>query len=181
MTDFFSLKIPELKNYLHERGVTCSIGRKPDLVRLCELAEELNLEIIPADDGGDYQVMDTKRRTVQLLGNSVELPSPTEVNSWQKKLNTVPDIQPYDVFIYLMTYCKWENHRLQNYKHDNGFRLFSSNHINNVHISSVFEHEYMYIKASCVPETRQSSNPYTAWLLVHQSGRVMSGGCTCVA
>ena len=36
----------------------------------------------------------------------------------------------------------------------NGFRLFfSSNHIDNVHISSVFEHDYMYIKVSCVPET----------------------------
>ena len=96
MTDFFSLKIPELKNYLHERGVTCTIGRKPDLVRLCELAEELNLEIIPADDGGDYQVMDTKRRTVQLLGNNVELPSPTVVNSWQKTL-----CQIYNLMMFL--------------------------------------------------------------------------------
>ena len=62
------------------------------MVRLCELAEELNLEIIPVDDVGDYKIMDKRRRTVQLNDNSVEIPSPTEVNSWQKKLNTVPDI-----------------------------------------------------------------------------------------
>ena len=31
--------------------------------------------------------------------------------------------------------------------------FFSSNHIDNVHISSVFEHDNMYIKVSCVPET----------------------------
>ena len=34
------------------------LGRQVDLVRLCGLAEELNLEIIPADVGGDYKVMD---------------------------------------------------------------------------------------------------------------------------
>ena len=58
--------------------------------------------------------------------DDVELPSATDVNSWQKKLNTLTDIQPYDVFIYLMTYCIWENHRLQNYKHAKGFRFFQA-------------------------------------------------------
>ena len=66
MTDFYSLKVPELKQYQHERGVICSLGRKLDFVRLCELAEELNL-IIPADDWGDYKVMDKRRRTVQSM------------------------------------------------------------------------------------------------------------------
>ncbi|XP_078312870.1 prominin-1-A-like [Crassostrea virginica] len=62
--------IPELKQYQHERGVISSLGRKLDFVRLCELAEELNL-IIPADDWGDYKVMDKRRRTVQLNDNKL--------------------------------------------------------------------------------------------------------------
>ena len=74
MTDFYSLKVPELKQYQHERGVISSLGGKLDFVRLCELAEELNL-IIPADDWGDYKVMCKRRRTVQLNDNSVEIPS----------------------------------------------------------------------------------------------------------
>lgn len=44
--NFFGLQVPELKKFLQDRGITCSLGRKIELVRLCELAEELNLEVI---------------------------------------------------------------------------------------------------------------------------------------
>ena len=57
MTDFYSYKIPELKQYLHERGFICSLGLKLDLIRLyVNLARSLHLEIIPADDGWDYKL-----------------------------------------------------------------------------------------------------------------------------
>ena len=43
---FDALKVPELKDFLQERGVTCHLYNKSHLVRLCNLASELNLEII---------------------------------------------------------------------------------------------------------------------------------------
>lgn len=180
--DFYSYRLPELREFLQERGVKCSLSKKIELVRLCELAVELNLEIIIAkNDVDDYKVMDLKRRTVEVNGVNAVISSPTEVKTWHKHLGNLPDIQTYDILIFLMTYCKWDNQRLQTYKNDNGFRLFSANHIDHVQISEVLEHDYFYIKASCVPETRQTSDPYCVWVLIHQSGRVLSGGCTCVA
>lgn len=80
-----------------------------------------------------------------------------------------------------MTYCKWDSHRLQSYKNDNGFRLISSNHIEHVQISETFQNNYMYIKSDCIPETRQTSDPYKTCVLARQSGQIVSGGSTCVA
>lgn len=41
---FYGFQVPELKMFLQDRGISCSIGRKLDLVRLCVLAEELQLD-----------------------------------------------------------------------------------------------------------------------------------------
>ena len=39
MTNLYSLKVPELKQYLHEGGVICSLGRKLDLIKIpCEVS-----------------------------------------------------------------------------------------------------------------------------------------------
>lgn len=43
--DFFCWKVPDLKKYLQARGIQCSFGRKIELVRLCELADELKLKV----------------------------------------------------------------------------------------------------------------------------------------
>jgi hypothetical protein len=44
--DFFRRQVPDLKVYLQQRGITCHLYRKPDLVKLCELAQELQLETV---------------------------------------------------------------------------------------------------------------------------------------
>ena len=39
MTNLYSLKVPELKQYLHERGVICRLGRKLDLIKIpCDVS-----------------------------------------------------------------------------------------------------------------------------------------------
>lgn len=171
---FYSYRVPELREFLQERRVNCSLSKNIELVWLCELAVELNLEIIAKYVVNDYKVMDLKR-TVKVIGVYVVILSLTEMKTWQKHISNLQDIHTYAILIFLMTYCTWDNQRLQTYKNDNGFQLFSANH---VHISEVLEHDYFYIKASCVPETRQTSDPYCVWVFIHQSGRVLSGGCT---
>jgi deoxyribodipyrimidine photolyase len=44
--DFFRWQVLDLKEYLQHRGVTCHLYRKHELVKLCELAQELDLEKI---------------------------------------------------------------------------------------------------------------------------------------
>ena len=179
--NFNAWNVPELKRYLSDRGISCSLQRKIDLLRLCELANEIDLEILSQED--DYDVMDRKRRTIVTeKRDEVVLEKVTEIQEWNKDLRSLPDIEYCDILIYLLQYCKWPEQRLKNYKNDNGYRLFQANHIDNVTISPLIRDSYMYVKASCVPETRQSSAPYSAWILIqHGTGEVISGGCTCVA
>jgi len=51
--DFFGWQVPDLKGYLQQRDITCHLYRKPDLVKLCELAQELQLET--ATSTNDYE------------------------------------------------------------------------------------------------------------------------------
>jgi deoxyribodipyrimidine photolyase len=44
--DFFRWQVSDLKEYLQHRGITCHLYRKHELVKLCELAQELDLEKI---------------------------------------------------------------------------------------------------------------------------------------
>jgi hypothetical protein len=53
--------VPQLKEFLKCRGRTRSLARKAELLRLCELALELQLEVIANDD---YVDMVSSRRTV---------------------------------------------------------------------------------------------------------------------
>ena len=59
--DMWRFNVPQLKKFLKCRGITCSLARKAELLRLCDLALELKLDVIANDD---YVDMDSSRRTV---------------------------------------------------------------------------------------------------------------------
>ncbi|XP_069116847.1 uncharacterized protein [Argopecten irradians] len=177
--DFHSWNVPELKNFLQERGISCSLSRKHELLRLCELAFELKLETLISPD--DYEQMDEKRRTVVTDEDTVVVPELSKVTGWSACLKCLPDIDSCDTLIYLMRFCKWGEDRLRAYKNDNGYRLFLANHIDNVIISDILQGHFRYVKATCVPETRQTAKPYDVWVLIRDTGEILSGGCTCVA
>lgn len=87
---FYSYRVPELREFLQERRVNCSLSKNIELVWLCELAVELNLEIIAKYVVNDYKVMDLKR-TVKVIGVNVVILSLTEMKSWQKHLSNLQD------------------------------------------------------------------------------------------
>ena len=176
--DFNTWTVPDLSNYLKERGVSVSLRRKLEIVRLCELAKELDLEVVSAVD--DYHVMDTTRRTVKTSIGERVLPDVMALTDWTRSLSNLPDIDFCYIFIYLMKHCGWQEERLKSYKNDNGHRLFLSNHIDNVMLASELFDNYQYVRATCVPETRQSAVPYNTWLLLKNTGEIHSGGCSCV-
>lgn len=99
-----------MREILQERGVNCPLSQnKFELVLFCELSVELNLEIIARYDVNDYKVMDLKRRTVEVNGVNVVIPSPTEMKTWQSHLDYLPDTHTYDILIFLVIYCMWDN------------------------------------------------------------------------
>ena len=176
--DFEKMLVPELKSYLIDRGITCSIYRKGALVRLCQTAFELDLDIIATPD--DYQDMDKLRRTVVVNEKSVILPSITEVDEWHTDLQKLPGIESYDVLISLLKKRGWTEERLANMKKDNGYKLYLENHITDVCLHLIPNTDYVYIKSYCIPETRQTESPYITWTIVRNNGFVHCAGCTCV-
>ncbi|CAG2247496.1 unnamed protein product [Mytilus edulis] len=172
-SDFKNKNVPEIKQFLKNRGVKTTGYKKSKLV---ELAEEAELQKIPAFEPDNYIFANKIRRTV----DGVELPHPKTVIDWSDDLNTIPIIEAFDVNHYLKNICNWTNERLKGYKNDNSYRLHSNGHIRDVR-QSKFHSDIHYVKAACVPEERQSADPYEVWIVVLFDGSIHSAECTCVA
>lgn len=69
---------------------------------------------------------------------------------------------------------------VKNYKSDNAYQLYMCGHVSDVRLCQC-DSNYMYVKGSCIPETRQAERPYDSWILLDNTGSIHSGGCTCVA
>ena len=65
MEDFNAYQVPALKHYLCTKGITTSIYRKADLIKLCELAREIDLEDIQTED--DYVDKDCSSKNCRRL------------------------------------------------------------------------------------------------------------------
>lgn len=103
--DYFCWQIPDLKKYLQARGIQCSLGRKIELVRLCELADELKLEIVKLPDEEnekEYADFDQFRRSVTIVSERVILKPMNKINDWNIDLSKIPDVASFDVLIYIV-------------------------------------------------------------------------------
>ena len=151
---------------------------KKHLVKLCKLAVEIELEDQTGDNAEEYETFDLQRRTV----NDVVLKKVDEIppNEWCHDLKTIPDIDTADVFVWLLG-TGWNQDRLKCYKYDNGYKLFTNNHIDKVCIHHIPNTDCIYIKCQTTPQTRQNAAPYQTWILVGTDGNIHSGGCACVA
>lgn len=90
---------------------------------------------------------------------------------------SVPDFESCDVLVYLMRWCGWTHERLRLYKQDNGYRLHMACHIDDVKAAYHLHQEYIYLRATCMPETRQNAQPYDVWILANKTtGEILSGG-----
>jgi len=158
--DMWRFNFPQLKEFLKCRGITCSLARNVELVRLCELALELKPEVIANDD---YVDIDSPRRIVidsDTNNNSqMILRSVRDVEKWEDELSKLQDIGNSDILVYFLKYCAWDEKRLKQYKHDNGFKLYNADHTSGVQLADIST-DFSYIKGFCVPETRQSADHY---------------------
>ncbi|XP_076095702.1 uncharacterized protein LOC143066777 [Mytilus galloprovincialis] len=174
--------VNNLKGFLQKRGVTCYFYRKDHLVKLCDLALELQLPILNEENDvePDITISSLTRRTLVIGGKEVIAPEVSSV-VWSVDLRFIPNIEIGDILVYMLNYCGWSGDKLKSYKRDNGYQLFQANHIDSVKISPQFDGNCYYVGGTCVPETRQKECPYDVWILVRPSGEIVSGGCSCVA
>ncbi|CAG2217390.1 unnamed protein product [Mytilus edulis] len=173
--------VNDLKGFLQKRGVTCYFYRKDHLVKLCDLALELQLPILNEENDmePDITISSLTRRTLVIGGKEVIAP---EVSSivWSADLRFIPNIEIGDILVYMLYYCGWSSDKLITRTMVIN-ELFRANHIDSVKISPQFDGNCYYVGGTCIPETRQKESPYDVWILVRPSGEIVSGGCSCVA
>ena len=96
--DFFRWQVPDLKEYLQHRCITCHLHRKHELVKLCELAQdwqELDLEKITSTN--DYELSQVNRRTITENGVTQVVCEIGQVPIWSSDLKLLPNIEQCDI------------------------------------------------------------------------------------
>jgi hypothetical protein len=98
--------------------------RKHELVKLCELAQELDLEKITSTN--DYELSQINRRTITENGVTQVVCEIGQVPIWSSDLKLLPNIEQCDILF--IKKCDWNDDidRLKLYKKDNGNALFTS-------------------------------------------------------
>jgi hypothetical protein len=93
--DFFRWQVPDLKEYLQHRGTACYLYRKHELVKLCELAQELDLEKITSTN--DFELSQVNRRTITENGVTHFVCEIGQVPIWSSVLKRLPNIEQCDI------------------------------------------------------------------------------------
>ncbi|XP_070547577.1 uncharacterized protein [Ptychodera flava] len=178
--DLKTLKFAELKEFLKIRGISRQGATKAVLLQLAENAINLNVPNL-AVEPDDFESERRKRRTVKISGREVELVDIRAVRNWGENLKFLPDVDLIRISSYLRSVCRWSDERLVNYRKDNGHKLFVDGHVYGVKIHFISGTEFIYVKCCCVRETSQTAKPYETWILMASDGRLLTGGCDCVA
>ncbi|CAG2220106.1 unnamed protein product [Mytilus edulis] len=160
--NFKNYSVQELRSYLQSRLIAATKFNKRKLIELAEYAHDLKLEIIEEDDYKD--LCKERRRISTKEGQSHYVIDVSEVKDWTVDLRGVPSVETGDIMIYLLSTCQWSDDRLRDYKQDNGYKLYMCNHISDVKLYKTDTLGYMYVHANCLPETRQSADPYNTWV-----------------
>lgn len=94
-------------------------------------------------------------------------------------LTNIPNIECYDVLLYFMGPCGWNTEQLRNYKTEKGYCLVG--HLDKVKAAYYAQADqmYFYLRSTCKSQTRPKV--YDIWVLVKNTGEIMTGRCTCKA
>ncbi|XP_070557660.1 uncharacterized protein [Ptychodera flava] len=172
------MEAPQLRNLLTSRGLTCNDASKEKMVRLAELAIELDIRAIQHDD---RQRRRLSKDDLSGRKKPATLPNPETITEWDSNLRSLPPIVIADVMIYLWDTCQWTRDRMAKYRKDSGHRLFVNGHITDVKQYRVPHTQYIYVTSACRRDTSHPRDkPYRMWLLMKTNSEIICGGCNCV-
>lgn len=128
---------------------------------------------------GDSKKEDESRTVAEQDKTIPNLVPFDEVIIWSGDLTNIPNIECYDVLLYFMGPCGWNTERLRNYKTEKGYCLVG--HLDKVKAAYYAQTDqmYFYLRSTCKSQTRPKV--YDIWVLVKNTGEIMSGRCTCKA
>ena len=176
MVDIERINFQPLEMFLNDRFITTT-GYKKD--KLCVLARKAVQHYVQPKAADDHEDSLAKRRKLQ----GGEMP-PTDQCTFSKDLTFLPGLDLVHVTVYLASHCKWPTTKLGSYQKNKSCLLFKDRHIMEVEISqrvAVGSEDHVYVKGSCRPQTRQSAQPYSTWVLMSSACVVNSASCSCTA
>ena len=124
---FKTKSIAALKQYLKDRGVVFSDQRKPALVKLCENASELEIEVDP--DGLVEDRAEVIRQ--KLCFADVCLRCPDSI-SGTCSLSCVANLSIFDIYNYLLKFRDYDHATLRAYHQMEGYTMFKDGYVTKI-------------------------------------------------
>lgn len=183
-------KVPALKQYLQQRGISTA-GTKKMLVARAFAAWEWNMPIkLSPCEYSAQKIYDVSQAL--LMSTGCELPNPSSLSDWvaeDESIQNWPPTMIQDIGIFLERLDpsrdkdSFSKRLLSEYKDQKAFSYFSSNWLFDVHYHPISPQSvYCFMKAKCRPSMRLDDVPHEAWVAVEKSsGEIQSAHCTCFA
>lgn len=179
--DFDSWHVIDLQKFLKERGVSYSKSRKCDLVELCKLARENNLEVDPNcfKDSIDEQIKEKLRYAGRVI------PHP-DLLKGTADLSHIPSINNFDVYDYLKQSEAYPGNQLRDFKNLHGYKLYQSGYVEMVEVTYNVVGDGVHVVKFSVKPTQRKEDPinhvpfYKGWIiLVPSPPFIQTAFCAC--
>ncbi|KAM7282602.1 uncharacterized protein ISCGN_002748 [Ixodes scapularis] len=121
-------------------------------------------------DGLDFLVLD----------GSVPYVHPKEVSIWEDNMKSWPPIEKPDIIFYLLHSKACDLQEVRAYKSLDSYNYLSSGLVGTV-LGHRISDQLCYLKAEVGRSQSFNAAPHKAWVCMHSTGRVVTGGCSCMA
>lgn len=175
--DFDAMKVPELRKYLLDRGVSVSGYLKKTLVEIASAVEKLSLPV----------TSDLFEQDKSLIIHDMVIPNPFDVKA-ENDFTRSPPFGLFDIFNFLIFHSTdYDKQGLAAYKSFEDFRLFHDGYVESLLMTSL-EHEGIHIyKAKVRPtmkiKTDEKKDFYDLWFILEgrgsNRGSVLKARCLC--
>ena len=177
-SNFNVMRVPQLRDYLRDRGISVTGYNKLQLTRLAEVACEIGL---PTDV--DLHQCTTISEKVKALG--LEFNDPFSLSGYSDDLTSIPCVSIYDIFNFLIARrSDYDRRKIKAYKSYEDYRLFNDGHVETVTFNPLtLDNKYCVFKCSVKPTQKEMSylnkSHYDLWIIMEKTGEIVLAFCQC--
>lgn len=181
--EFKNKGVVDLKLYLKMRGITCTNLKRKDLLKLCQKADEMMLEVDP--DCMSTSINDDITRKLFTVDGVIQHPDQLKGSA---DMNKFPSIQRIDV----QSYLRKKKDQFEdtstgsefNIKNLDGYQIYEAGFVTEIDICDTNLANYFVIKMKVKPKQRQcdpiTKLPYYAgWIIFQRPSKIWDAYCAC--
>ena len=181
---FKAMKLPELKTYLQNRGITVNSYLKPGLVTIACAVEEMSLPVLSQVSEADEKLDLSRRLKIQ----DVQLSDPSKMDVFNDFKNS-PPFGLFDISNHLICHSsEYDKQGLAAYKSYENYRLFYDGYVESlltVQRKDAGVHVYVgKVKPTMKEKTKDGKEFYDLWFVLEgkgsNRGSVLDAYCGCL-